>query len=132
METIHALHRALEAGRSGEELRRYFTADAVTVEHPNLIKPAGAHTPLDEMLAGSAKGVELLASQQYDVHSTQRCGDTTIVRLTWTGVLRTGDRLVAHIAQFVETRDGLISSIETFDCYEPAETLVVTRSASTR
>jgi ketosteroid isomerase-like protein len=116
---IHSLHRALEAGRSGDELREYFTADAVTVEHPNLIKPTGARMPLNDMLTASAKGVELLARQKYDVHSTLRAGDTTIVRLTWTGVLRTGEQLVAHIAQFVEMRDGLISSIETFDCYEP-------------
>jgi hypothetical protein len=121
MDAITSLHRALEAGQSGDELRRYFTADAVTVEHPNLIKPAGARTPLDEMVAASRKGAELLASQKYDVHSTLRSGDTTIVRLTWTGVLRTGDRLVAHIAQFVETHDELIRSIETFDCYEPFE-----------
>ncbi|MGW4214675.1 nuclear transport factor 2 family protein [Lentzea sp. NPDC004789] len=120
METIHSLHRALEAGQSGDELGRFFTTDAVTVEHPNLIKPNGARTPLDEMLAGSRKGVELLSSQKYDVHSTLRCGDTVVVRLTWTGVLRTGDRLVAHIAQFVEMRDELIRSIETFDCYEPS------------
>jgi ketosteroid isomerase-like protein len=127
METIHSLYRALEAGRSDDEPSRFFTADAVTVEHPNLIKPNGARTPLDEMIAGSRKGVELLSSQKYDVHSTLRCGDTVIVRLTWTGVLRTGDQLVAHIAQFVEMRDGLIRSIETYDCYEPfsASTIAV-------
>lgn len=119
MDALHDLHRALEAGQSGEQLRRFFTADAVTVEHPNLIKPAGARTPLDAMLTAAAAGADLLSSQKYDVHSTLRCGDITIVRLTWTGVLRTGERLVAHIAQFAETRDGLISSIETFDCYEP-------------
>lgn len=119
MDAITSLHRALEAGQSGDELRRFFTADAVTVEHPNLIKPAGARMSADEMAAASVKGAGLLSSQKYDVHSTVRSGDTTIVRLTWTGVLRTGEQLVAHIAQFVDTRDGLISSIETYDCYEP-------------
>ena len=126
MDAITSLHRALEAGRSGDELRQYFTADAVTLEHPNLIKPAGARITLEQMLAASNAGAGLLSSQKYDVRSTLQAGDTTIVRLTWTGVIardagsfRAGDRLVAHIAQFVETRDGLISSIETFDCYEP-------------
>lgn len=119
MDAITSLHRALEAGQSGDELRRFFTADAVTVEHPNLIKPAGARMSADEMVAASTKGAGLLSSQKYDVHSKVRSGDTTIVRLTWTGVLRTGEQLVAHIAQFVDTRDGLISSIETYDCYEP-------------
>ncbi|GAB2859582.1 nuclear transport factor 2 family protein [Lentzea nigeriaca] len=119
MDALQSLHRALEAGRSGAELRQYFTADAMTVEHPNLIKPMGERMPLTEMLTASAKGVELLSRQKYDVHSTLRSGDTTIVRLTWTGVLRTGEQLVARIAQFVEMRDGLINSIETYDCYEP-------------
>ncbi|MGW6930724.1 nuclear transport factor 2 family protein [Lentzea sp. NPDC054927] len=119
MDAITSLHRALEAGQSGDSLRHYFTTDAITVEHPNPIKPSGARTPLNEMLAASKKGTELLATQKYDVHSTLRSGDTQILRLTWTGELRTGQRLTAHIAQFVETRDGLISSIETFDCYEP-------------
>ncbi len=114
-----SLHRALEAGISGQELREHFTSDAVTVEHPNLVKPNGARTTLDEMLAASEKGAALLSSQRYDVHSALAAGDTAILRLTWTGVLRNGDEITAHIAQFVETRDGLISSIETFDCYRP-------------
>ena len=48
------------------------------------------------------------------------------MRLTWTGVgaravgpFREGQTLTAHIAQFVETRDERIATIETFDCYEP-------------
>ena len=114
-----SLHRALEAGESGPALRRHFTADAVTFERPNLIKPHGARSSLDEMIANSEKGAGLLASQKYDVHSALVSGSTAILRLTWTGVLRNGKQLVAHIAQFVDTRDGLISSIETFDCYEP-------------
>jgi ketosteroid isomerase-like protein len=53
-------------------------------------------------------------------------GSTAILRLTWTAVVarnigpfREGQVLTAHIAQFIETRDGRIASIETFDCYEP-------------
>ncbi|MGI5502393.1 nuclear transport factor 2 family protein [Lentzea sp. CA-135723] len=114
-----SLHRALEAGESGSALRRHFTADAVTVERPNLIKPGGARTPLEEMLANSEKGAGLLTSQKYDVHSALVAGGTAILGLRWTGVLRDGRELVAHIAQFVDTRDGLISAVETYDCYEP-------------
>ncbi|KOV84138.1 nuclear transport factor 2 family protein [Nocardia sp. NRRL S-836] len=121
-----SLHRALEAGRSGDELRRYFAPDAVTVEHPNLVRPTGGRLALAEMLAASVAGAGLLAGQKYDVHAAVEAGATAILRLTWTGVIardtgpyRAGDELVAHIAQFVETADGLITSIETFDCYEP-------------
>jgi hypothetical protein len=58
--------------------------------------------------------------------ATLEHGSLAIVRLTWTGVIarsvgsfREGQVLSAHIAQFIDTRDGRIASIETFDCYEP-------------
>ena len=66
-----------------------------------------------------------MVRQRYDVHSEIRDGDLAIVRLTWTGEVgrdigpfREGQVLTAHIAQFVETRDGRITKIETFDCFE--------------
>jgi pimeloyl-ACP methyl ester carboxylesterase len=49
-----------------------------------------------------------------------------VLRLTWTGEIareagafRQGQKLTAHIAQFIETRGERIARIETFDCYEP-------------
>lgn len=78
------------------------------------------------MLAASQKGAQLLAKQTYTVRHELEQGNLAILRLTWTGVIRSavgpfreGQTLTAHIAQFIETRDGRISSIETFDCYEP-------------
>lgn len=121
-----ALHRSLEAGEHGEALRRHFHPSAYTVERPNAIKPAGARSTLDEMLAASTAGARLLREQRYDVHSAIASGDTAILRLTWTGVIgvdagpfRAGQELVAHIAQFVETDGERITSTETYDCYEP-------------
>ena len=107
-------------------MRALFTEDAKTVERPNLIKPAGAVATLERMLAASAAGAELLARQSYAVHHELELGNLAVLRLTWTGVIRRsvgpfreGQELTAHIAQFIETRDGRIASIETFDCYEP-------------
>ena len=121
-----ALHAALEAGTHGEDLRPLFTEDAVTVERPNLIKPRGATTELDAMLKASTAGASLLSAQKYEVHSAIEHGPVAIVRLTWTaeiahdvGSFRKGQVLTAHIAQFIETRDGRVARIETFDCYEP-------------
>ncbi len=123
---LRRLHAALEAGAHGEELRELFTEDAVTVERPNVLKPAGAVTPLEKMLAASSAGAGLLERQRYDVAEVMERGDTVAVRLTWTGViardagpLRAGQILTAHIAQFAVVRDGRIDSIETYDCYEP-------------
>jgi len=38
------------------------------------------------------------------------------------GPFREGQVLTAHIAQFIESQDGRVASIETFDCYEPFST----------
>ncbi|MGV9295710.1 MULTISPECIES: nuclear transport factor 2 family protein [Amycolatopsis] len=121
-----SLLRALEAGQCGEDLRKHFAPTASTVEHPNRLNPEGARANLDQMLAASEAGAGLMSSQRYDVRSAVAAGGTAILRLTWSGVIardagpfRRGDELVAHIAQFVETADGVIASIETFDCYEP-------------
>jgi hypothetical protein len=121
-----ALHSALEAGQHGEDLRPLFTPDSVTVERPNLLKPNGGVTPLEEMISASTLGASMLAKQSYQVHSAVEQGSLAILRLTWTGEIgrdvgpfRKGQVLTAHVAQFVETRDGRIASIETYDCYQP-------------
>jgi hypothetical protein len=121
-----ALHAALEAGKHGDELRSFFTEDAVTVEQPNLLKPAGARTELDGLMKASTAGASLLVKQSYDVHSAMEQGSLAVLRLTWTGEIardvgpfRKGQKLTAHIARFIDTREGRIARIETFDCYEP-------------
>jgi len=78
LQIARALHRALEAGRSGAELRALFTGDARTIEHPNLIKPAGGVVTLERMLAASATGAELLARQSYSVHHELELGSLAV------------------------------------------------------
>ena len=126
VDIARTLHRALEAGEHGEALRRHFTSDAETIEHPNAIRPTGGRLALADMLAGSSAGTRLLAAQRYDEIDAIALGDLAIIRLVWTGTIatdvgpfRAGQILTAHIAQFVSTRDGCIARIETFDCYEP-------------
>lgn len=122
------LHRAIEAGEHGPALAAYFTKDAVTVEHPNLISPNGGRHDLDAMLLGAERGASLLSAQRYRIHSIDEVDSLVVARLTWTatvavdaGPFTSGQQLVAHIAQFATVRDGRIAHIETFDCYEPWE-----------
>jgi ketosteroid isomerase-like protein len=126
IETTQALHGALQAGHHSDELRDLLTDDVSFTEYPNLIKPAGGTSGLRDILAASRAGAQLLSSQLYDVHHAIAHGDTAILRLTWTGTVReaagpftAGQRLTAHIAQFVTVRDDRISAIATYDCYEP-------------
>lgn len=121
-----SLHRALEAGAHGEALRPLFTDDAETVEHPNLVRPAGSTARLEQMLAASTSGAALLAEQRYALRAAHSHGPLAVLRVGWTGVvardagpLRAGQLLTAELAQFIETRAGRIARIETFDCYAP-------------
>ena len=123
---VRALHGALEAGAHGPALQPFFTPDASTVESPNLIKPRGAEIVLEQILSNSTAGAGLLAQQRYEIVDAIEHGNLAILRLFWTGTIardvgpfRTGQQLRAHIAQFVSTNEGLISKIETYDCYEP-------------
>lgn len=125
-DTVRALHRALESGTQGEALRAHFTVDATTVERPNRLKPAGATATLEQMIDASSAGAQMLNWQRYDELSMLEAGSTVAVRCTWTGEIandigpfKAGQVLTAHIAQFIEVRDGKVASIETYDCYEP-------------
>jgi len=126
IQAAQALHSALQAGHHSDELRNLLTDDVSFTEYPNLIKPMGGTTGLRDILAASRAGAQLLSSQLYDVHHTMEHGNTAVLRLTWTGIVRdaagpftAGQRLTAHIAQFVTVRDGRVAAISSYDCYEP-------------
>lgn len=108
------------------DLRAVVDPEAVVVEHPNAITPAGARRSLDETVQGFLAGKTLLAKQTFDIHELLVQGDRAAVRATWTGTIgvdrgpvSAGDRLVAQVAAFVTVRDGHVVAHETFDCYEP-------------
>src|SRR5215213_10129335 len=126
IETTQALHTAIELGRVGRELEDLFTTDATVTEYPNLVKPSGGTANLGQLLAASRAGSRLLSTQRYEVHHAAQHGNTAIMRLTWSGTVGAdvgrfvaGQQLTAHIAQFITVRDGRISAIATYDCYEP-------------
>lgn len=121
-----ALHAALQAGLHGEDLRRYFTEDATTLEHPNQLRASGATLDVEGMLAGSIAGASLLEWQKFEVHQVVELEREVVLRVTWTGCVRsavgpfrTGQVIRAQMVQFVRTRQGRIHQIETYDCYEP-------------
>lgn len=125
---LRAVYAALEAGVDGESLRSFFTEDAVTIEHPNRLKPKGAVSTLEVMLENVERGRTMLATQRYHVEEMVEVGERVVVRLTWTGTmaidvgeLRAGQVLTAQVAQFVQVRDGRVSRLETYDCYYPFE-----------
>jgi ketosteroid isomerase-like protein len=126
IEVVVGLYRALESGLRGEALRDFFAPDAIFVEYPNPITPQGATRNATQAVEASKSGAELLAWQRYTLRESFEQGDTLITRVTWTaeiahelGPFRAGQRLTGHLAQFITLREGRITRLETYDCYEP-------------
>lgn len=126
IDVVTALHKALESGVHGEALGELFAPGAVFVEHPNLVTPKGATRGANEALEGSKSGAQLLAWQRYELRDAIEQGELVVARVTWTaeigrdrGPFRAGQRLTAHLAQFITVREGRIARLETYDCYEP-------------
>ncbi|HEX7069986.1 MAG TPA: nuclear transport factor 2 family protein [Rhodothermales bacterium] len=117
---------ALERGEVGDALARFFTEDAVQVEFPNRLNPAGQQSDLSTMLARSVQGQHVLSSQRYEIVSEVAQGERVAVEARWTGTLAiqmgsltAGSEMKAHFAMFFEFRDGRIARQHNYDCFEP-------------
>ena len=126
---VLSFYRAIEEGQHGDQLTKFLSPDARTIERPTALVPGGRVSDRATMLANSTAGAGLLDHQSYQVQSLAEVDGTVVARLTWTGVIAqdagpvtAGQTLTAHIAQFVRVRDGQIEQIETYDCYEPFAT----------
>ncbi|MFC9996402.1 nuclear transport factor 2 family protein [Nocardia sp. NPDC127526] len=119
------LMAALESGATGDQLRPFFHPDAVQVEHPSRVVPAGRTRALNAMLEASIAGARLFASQRYDIQNTIAVENRVAVQLRWSGVLaqqlqdhKPGDVLEADVAMFLTYDDaGRILRQESYDCY---------------
>ncbi|GGR83071.1 hypothetical protein GCM10010252_22240 [Streptomyces aureoverticillatus] len=119
-------HEAVGAGATGDELAAFFTADVVQRELPNLLFPQGVTRELPDILAAALAGQGKLRRQTYDVRNAVAAGDKVALEVEWTGELAVplgplpaGHVLRAHIATFLDFRDGKICGQRNYDCYEP-------------
>lgn len=123
---LRAYLRAVEDGATGEALARFYTHDAVLIEHPNqLNRSVEVRRDLPQILDAALKGQSIIATQRNDVQSILIEGDHAALTLLWTGTfkvelpgLKVGDAMRARFAQFYTLRDGKIARQETFDCFE--------------
>ncbi|MCD0483683.1 nuclear transport factor 2 family protein [Streptacidiphilus sp. ASG 303] len=119
-------HDAVAAGASGEELARFFTPDAVHRELPNLLFPDGAVRDVAGLCEAAERGLRRLSGQRFEVLDAVASDDRVALEVRWEGVLAeamgplpAGHVLRAHIATFLEIRDGRIAAQRNYDCYEP-------------
>ena len=118
--------RAVENGTTGDQLAEFVTLDVVHEDMPNRIFPNGMRYDLAGMRAGAERGKALLPRQRYEIVSAIASGNSVAIQLTWTGELavpygslKPNDELKAHIAMFMEFRDGKICHQRDYGCYEP-------------
>ncbi|QLY33409.1 nuclear transport factor 2 family protein [Nocardia huaxiensis] len=119
---------ALENGATGEQLRPYFHPDAVQVEHPSRVVPAGRTRYLDAMLEASLAGVDLFVTQRYDVAQLMTVENRVALQLRWSGILarplggyEEGAEMWADVAMFLTYDEaGRITRQESYDCYPAA------------
>ena len=118
--------RAIEAGASGETLASFVTDDMIHEDMPNRVFPNGMRYDLAGMQAGAERGKTLMRRQSYDILSVIASGDSVAMQLDWSaelavplGTLKPGDEMRAHVAIFIEFRDGKICRQRDYGCYEP-------------
>ena len=123
---VRAYLKALADGESGESLGKFFSENAVQIELPNKLNPAGGKSDLETIKRRSEEGKNLLTSQTYTIKNEIVAGDELAVEAEWTGVLAVplgglaaGYEMKAHFAMFFKFEDGRIVSQRNYDCFEP-------------
>jgi ketosteroid isomerase-like protein len=118
-------HQAVSRFAPDEELTAFFHPDAVHTQLPNALFPDGTVRRLPDLIAASRQGRSLLADQHFDVINSVASGTQVALEVTWSGTLAepvgdlaAGQVLRAHIATFLEFRDGKITAQRNYDCYE--------------
>lgn len=109
----------------GNELR-WYTEDAVQVEWPNRLLPAGATRSLNDLREAGERGRTIVERQGYEVTNVVAVGDKVAVEAIFRATFKIdvaglpqGQAMVAHFAMFFEMQGGRIARHHTYDCFDP-------------
>lgn len=118
---------AIEARVDGATLAAFFDPEVVQEEFPNRLTPNGARRDLAALLAGQARGRQVLAAERYEVLGALAGGERVALEVAWSGTLAIplGEQLPAGFVMrarfgvFLDFRDGKIVAQRNYDCFEP-------------
>ena len=117
---LKAIENDQVVGRETE----WYTEDAIQVEWPNKLVPAGATRNLEQLRQAGERGRAIVASQRYEVTNVVAVGNQVAVEALFRATFKMdiaglpkGDVMVANFAMFFEMRDGRISRHRTYDCF---------------
>lgn len=117
---------ALEQGVDCNKLAEFFATDVVQEEFPNRLVPAGAKRDLAARLDGCERGKKVMTKQRYEIKNALADENFAALEVLWMGTLAipfgslpAGGQMRAHVAMFLEFRDGKIVAQRNYDCFEP-------------
>ncbi|WP_304454928.1 nuclear transport factor 2 family protein [Nocardiopsis sp. YSL2] len=118
-------HQAVSRFAGPEELSAFLHPESVHTQLPNTLFPDGTVRDVSEVVAAAGQGASMLAHQDFEVRNAVAEGDQVALEVVWSGTLSVpvaglaaGQVLRAHIAAFLEFRDGRIIAQRNYDCYE--------------
>lgn len=116
--------KAIENGNL-EDLLKFYDAEAIQIELPNLLKSKGDQRTLTDLKKDFAQGSKILSSQSYEILSFVENTERIVVEVAWYGTLATpikslgiGDQMKTHSAIFFDFKNGLIVKQKNYDCFE--------------
>src|SRR5262245_29997143 len=117
---------AVEGGATGEALAEFLHDDVEQHELPNRLFAEGVRRDRVAILASAEKGQKALRSQRYEVLNVVAADRHVAIEMGWRGelavplgALQAGDALTGQFAFFLEVRDGRITRMRNYDCYDP-------------
>ncbi|HEV7629308.1 MAG TPA: nuclear transport factor 2 family protein [Streptomyces sp.] len=126
VETVLRYLRAVSRFATGAELASFFHEAVVHRELPNLLLPDGAVRDLAAIKEAAESGRKVVSEQTFEVVNAVAADGRVALEAVWTGTLAVkvgelpaGHVLRAHIASFLELREGRIAGQRSYDCYEP-------------
>jgi len=115
-DTVLAYLRAIES-HNLDRVAEFLHPEVQVTEHPNKINPVGKTYDAAAVRAAGERGKALLASERYDVRAITVEGERCVVQSLWTGTLKDGRAMQAHICSAIELRDGRVYRQEQYDCF---------------
>jgi ketosteroid isomerase-like protein len=116
---------AIEAGAGPEEMANFFTPDVIQEEFPNRIVPRGARRGLQQILAASKRGKQVMQSQRFEILHSISAGDEVALEVRWTGTLAealgtlpAGFMMKARFGVFIRLVNGRIARQRNYDCFD--------------
>jgi ketosteroid isomerase-like protein len=123
---VRAFLDAIERDEVVDRESDWYTQDAVQVEFPNRLVPAGATRDLAAIRQAGERGRAIVDRQSYEIVSLVEQGDRVAVEAVFRATFRMdvaglakGETMEARFAMFFEMRDGRIARHHSYDCFLP-------------